>query len=119
MPTKITLKNSITNTSLQIGDIAYYVPSVTTQSSNNSSIKSSSSDPQPIGKITKINDGSIHVDTTAPYNFQVGDFLMFSKDKRVNNTSLLGYYADVTLSNNSTDKAELFSLGSEVTQSSK
>ena len=32
------------------------------------------------GKIIKINDGSIHVDTTAPYGFQVGDFLMFSKN---------------------------------------
>tara|TARA_R100000234_G_scaffold2408_1_gene2068 strand:- start:2670 stop:3029 length:360 start_codon:yes stop_codon:yes gene_type:complete len=119
MATKITIANTIINTSLQVGDIAYYVPSVTTQSSNNVSIKSSSSDPEPIGKIIKINDGSIHVDTTAPYSFQVGDFLMFSKDKRVNNTSLLGYYADVTLSNNSTEEAELFSLGSEITQSSK
>ena len=44
---------------------------------------------------------------------------MFSKDPIVNNSSLLGYYAEVKLSNDSTEKAELFALGSEITQSSK
>ena len=44
---------------------------------------------------------------------------MFSKNKEVNNNSLLGYYAEVKLINNSTDKIELFTLGSEVTESSK
>ena len=39
---------------------------------------------------------------------------MFSKDKSVNNTSLLGYYAEVKLNNNSENKAELFVLSSEV-----
>ena len=118
MATKITLANTIQNTSLQVGDVAYYVPNVVNESSNNASIKNSSNDPIELGKITKINDGSIHVDTIVT-NFQVGDFLMFSKNKLANNTSLLGYYADVKLVNNSTDKAELFSLGSEVLPSSK
>ena len=36
-----------------------------------------------------------------------------------NDTSLLGYYAEVKLSNNSTEKAELFALNSEITASSK
>jgi len=31
----------------------------------------------------------------------------------------LGYYADVKLENNSKVKAEIFSIGSEVTESSK
>ena len=118
MATKITLANTIQNTSLQVGDVAYYVPNVVNESSNNASIKNSSNDPIELGKITKINDGAIHVDTIVT-NFQVGDFLMFSKNKLANNTGLLGYYADVKLVNNSTDKAELFSLGSEVLPSSK
>ncbi len=118
MATKITLANTIQNTSLQVGDVAYYVPNVVNESSNNASIKNSSNDPIELGKITKINDGSIHVDTIVT-NFQIGDFVMFSKNKLANNASLLGYYADVKLVNNSTDKAELFSLGSEVLPSSK
>ena len=44
---------------------------------------------------------------------------MFSKNKSVNNTSLTGYFAEVKLSNNSTDAAELFAINSEVIPSSK
>ena len=47
------------------------------------------------------------------------DFIMFQKDRRVNNTSLLGYYADVKFENNSRTKAEMFSISSEITESSK
>ena len=47
------------------------------------------------------------------------DFIMFQKDRTVNNTSLLGYYAEIKLRNNSTERAELFALSSEVSPSSK
>ncbi len=33
---------------------------------------------------------------------------MFSKNKSVNNSSLLGYYAEIILVNNSNEKAEMF-----------
>jgi hypothetical protein len=47
-------------------------------------------------------------------------FLMYSKDKRVNNSSLNGYYAEVTLRNNDIDnRSEIFAISSEVSQSSK
>ena len=46
-------------------------------------------------------------------------FVMFSKDNKVNLTSLVGYYAKARFENNSKDKAELFAVGSEVVQSSK
>ena len=48
-----------------------------------------------------------------------GSFVMFSKDKTANNTSLVGYYADVKLVNDSIEDAELFMLASEITVSSK
>jgi len=44
---------------------------------------------------------------------------MFSKDNRANTSSLVGYYAEVSLENNSKNKVELFAVGSEVSQSSK
>lgn len=44
---------------------------------------------------------------------------MFSKNTAVNNSSLLGYYAEVKLTNSRTDKIELFSIGAEVVESSK
>tara|TARA_X000001382_G_scaffold128955_1_gene119827 strand:+ start:73 stop:1071 length:999 start_codon:yes stop_codon:yes gene_type:complete len=46
-------------------------------------------------------------------------YYFFVKDTSVNTSGLLGYYAEVKLANNSTSKAELFSIGSEVFQSSK
>ena len=47
------------------------------------------------------------------------DFIMFQKNNQVNVSSLNGYYAQARLENASSNKAELFSLGSEVTMSSK
>ena len=48
-----------------------------------------------------------------------GSFIMFGKDKKVNTSSLLGYYAEIKFVNDSTDKIELFSVGSAVAESSK
>ena len=48
-----------------------------------------------------------------------GDYISFSKSRVVNNSDLLGYYASVKLVNNSKIKAELFSVGSEITENSK
>lgn len=58
------------------------------------------------------NDVTLPVHSNNPYYF-------FVKDTSVNTSGLLGYYADVKLSNNSLTKAELFSIGSEVFESSK
>ena len=44
---------------------------------------------------------------------------MFEKDKRVNSSSLIGYYADVELINTSNGKIELFSLAAGVSENSK
>ena len=46
-------------------------------------------------------------------------FIMFSKNKAVNSAGLKGYYAELEFVNNSNKKIELFSVGSEVVQSSK
>tara|TARA_R100000995_G_scaffold84668_2_gene64185 strand:+ start:217 stop:543 length:327 start_codon:yes stop_codon:yes gene_type:complete len=108
MAEKITFTRNIQNISLQVGDIAYYV--TPDPSGYNSG-------PEIIGKISAIGKNFIIVPTDP--GITADDFIMFSKDKAVNNSSLLGYYAEVKLSNDSTDKVELFSIGSEVTQSSK
>ena len=44
---------------------------------------------------------------------------MFRKNENVNNTSLIGYYAEVKLRNDSPEEAELFALSSEIVESSK
>jgi len=47
------------------------------------------------------------------------DFIMFSKDNKVNLSSLLGYYAKAQFRNNSTTEAELFAVGADFVESSK
>ena len=48
-----------------------------------------------------------------------GSFIMFSKDNKVNLSSILGYYASVEFRNSSQEKAELFTLSAIVEESSK
>jgi hypothetical protein len=44
---------------------------------------------------------------------------MFSKNNNVNLSDLIGYYAKVKFINNSKEKAELFTVASELVESSK
>ena len=48
----------------------------------------------------------------------VNDFIMFSKYSQTDG-DVSGYYAEATFKNNSLEKAELFSIGSEITINSK
>ena len=49
----------------------------------------------------------------------VDDFIMFSKDNKVNLSSLLGYYSKVQFRNNSTSEGEMFAVGADFVESSK
>ena len=53
-------------------------------------------------------------------NIDVNDyFLFFSKDSSVNISRVKGYHANVTMINDSSKKAELFTVGAEIQKSSK
>ena len=101
------------NTSLQNGDSAFY------QQINNNDPISTADNPIYIGTITDVGETYIKVESSLdPAN--ITGFLMFSKNKLINNSSLNGYYADVTFRNNDVNnKAEIFAINSEVSQSSK
>ena len=111
------------NSSLQVGDTIYYVPTPPNPTPYDIG---SLSNIQEYGVLTAITDitllGSagfkltIDSSLTSPI---ISNYLMFAKEKKINTTSLLGYYADIKFINNSRDKAELFSVGSEITESSK
>lgn len=103
----ITFPNPL-NTSVQIGDTTYYTNDV-----NGVDIKV-------IGTITEI--GSKYIITeiestqTRPL---LTSFILFSKTASVNTSGLKGYYANMQYKNDSLEYAELFSVGSEVFESSK
>ena len=49
----------------------------------------------------------------------VNDFIFFVKDDAVEKSSIPGYYASITMKNNTTKKAELYMGSCEVAESSK
>lgn len=122
MPTiTVTFTNEL-NESVQLGDVLYYVnPASETMQGTPSPILNSNTVVE-VGAITAINyatniiTANIANSTALPTGTS---FFLFSKDNRANMASLLGYYAEVEMSNNSTIKAELFSVGSEIFESSK
>ena len=96
------------NVSVQIGDVAYY----TNDAKGTVLVK--------MGAITAITVDSftcnIDAFTIRPL---VTSFILFTKDNKANLTSVLGYFANVQFRNDSQDYAELFSVGSEIVESSK
>ena len=112
------------NISAQIGDIVYYTPA----SPQGGFIQGALANTIMLGPIIEIKylangttsvkvayDNSI---TSLPPS-KDKPFYSFAKDKRANTSSMLGYYASVKFVNDSTDKVELFAVGSEVSESSK
>jgi hypothetical protein len=124
--------NHALNDSLQEGDSVYYCPNQSLGGFDTvDNINLPFTGIVRIGNCTLINQDTntitILVDATIPLSAQqsiangigIGDFVMFSKNTEVNLSSLLGYYAEVTFSNNSPDKSELFAVSTEFSESSK
>ena len=119
MPATITLTFANTlNTSVQIGDTAYYLDSQIASGGFNTGLHT---DIVEIGIITAINQGT---NTITVGNAIIGSvsgtpFILFSKDNKANLSSILGYYAEVKFKNTSTTTSELFSVGVDTFESSK
>ena len=120
--------NSPVNVSTQVGDIVYLSVTSPVGASSTAYQVGNPSDIVEVGPILGItNTASGHaleVITNLPVASLSGSqlqsaFFLIGKDNRVNATSLLGYYADVKFVNDSREKIELFSVGSEVSESSK
>jgi len=103
------------NQSLQVGDMVYYTPTSTVGGFSTGGVKIQ------MGTVVTIPSQFVITCNIDDNTDRPGatDFIFFSKDNTANASSLLGYYMDVTLENNSRSKAELFSVGSEFSQSSK
>ena len=94
------------NTSLQPGDIVFFL--------KNDNI-------QELGECISIASDrlSIVVDVspTTPRPV-IGDYFMFAKNNVINSNGVLGYNANVKMTNNSTDFTELYAVNSEINISS-
>jgi len=112
--------NHTINVSVSIGDLAYYMN--TNQGSGVPNAHGSQSDIEPMGAITAIDRVNNTITCDIPANTTrptTSSFILFSKDNRANMSSLAGYYAEVKMENNDYENVELFSVGSEIVESSK
>jgi hypothetical protein len=101
---QITLNLTAHNsTSLQQGDIVYYL--------------GTDSNKKRIGPLTSKTPTTITCDTDTNSDLTqltASSYLFFGKDNIVNSSGIIGYYAEVNLSNNSQQEAELFAVNSEI-----
>tara|TARA_X000001382_G_scaffold65291_1_gene45252 strand:- start:47 stop:364 length:318 start_codon:yes stop_codon:yes gene_type:complete len=102
----ITMTFPHVNDSVQVNDIVYY------QKTN--------------GTIVKMGECTAVTDTTVSCNIgglvirpTSSDFILFSKNNLGNTSALRGYYAEVVMSNDEETQCELYTVGSEVFESSK
>ena len=125
------------NVSVQVGDIAYFAntienplePNIIWAAGTTPHWEANQGDIIIIGIIKTIQqwDGTqsviscdMSVNNLNVYGIPPnGAFIMFSKDNKVNLSSILGYYASIKLVNDSKGKAELFSVGADAFISSK
>mgnify|MGYP000097043941 CR=1 FL=1 len=95
----------------QVGDLIHYAVD------NGNGVLSNT---EQVGEITGFTQsGYINVSADGGITIPTNAFILFSKPIKINESSVKGYYADVTLKNSSTKRAELFALSSETTPSSK
>ena len=108
-------------TGIQVGDTAYYVDTSNIATTGGFSTTSSLNNIIEIGVVSGFS-GTYNIEVTVTNAITLpttNDYIFFSKDNEVNSSSLLGYYAKVTFTNDSTTEAELFSIGCVVGESSK
>ena len=108
------------NVSVQVGDLAWYVPTNLQGAQGNQYQTNDIDNIVLIGPITNINGDILTIDQpSGQVPPSASDFIMFSKDNRANISGVLGYYAQVKFINDSKQKVELFAVGSEIFESSK
>jgi len=110
------------NASLQVGD-GILVSRASQNQDLGLTINYTLSPPTLIGLVKNISSVGITIvfnnSVDGPCAPETGDYLMFMKDKKINTSGLKGYYLEAKFVNDSYTHAELFSVGTEVTESSK
>ena len=95
------------NVSLQAGDIAYYVE-VNDNLVGGFQVNQGTNTPIEIGPIVAVVATQFTVENESTNEEpSAGDFILFSKNRNVNEASIVGYFAEIEFKNNSKD---LYSL---------
>mgnify|MGYP003132651155 CR=1 FL=1 len=131
MPTVTLDFDNPINASCQVGDIAYFVNTSSSEKAGheNSGFTINSDAVQELGSIRAITTQSgsstfldriiVYTTTAAGWSGTQSRFIFFSKDNKANLSSPLGYFASIKISNNSTEAAELHAINLDYFESSK
>ena len=95
------------NVSLQVGDIVYYHDGTLNQMGECAAIDR-------LNKTITVATPAITVNPPV-----IGDFVLFAKDGVINKSGIVGYYANIVLTNTNSSKKELFAVNSEAFISSE
>ena len=145
----LTFNDGLPNTSLRVGDLIYFVqnPSENWEASGfTTGDENGVSTNILVGTLAEIKRLAVEdpldtLQTEIPYNFKLyikpsssyigqvslgngmnpngGDYVFFMKNNLVEQSSILGYYNSITLTNNSKKRAELFAVSCNIDESSK
>tara|TARA_R100000278_G_C5390482_1_gene135870 strand:+ start:190 stop:516 length:327 start_codon:yes stop_codon:yes gene_type:complete len=103
----LTFANPIQD-SLQVNDMVYYQN------------PEAGSTPVQMGLCTAVTNNSLTCNISGTLPRPDGqDFILFSKDNQGNTSALRGYFANVEMRNDDTSQCELYTVGTEVFESSK
>lgn len=115
----------VLNRSLQVGDTIWYVAPSSAGGYN----IADTNDVKKLGTVEFVSDQyrqpevkvSVYTSSSPPVMPLIDEntFIMFSKNNKANLSDLTGYFAETKFTNNSTEKVEIFSIGSEISESSK
>tara|TARA_B110000003_G_C16471735_1_gene465947 strand:+ start:142 stop:501 length:360 start_codon:yes stop_codon:yes gene_type:complete len=107
------------NESVSVNDTAYYLPTTSAGAPNAHGPQTDIVEMGTITAMDRVNNTitcNIGTYVARPVN---DSFILFSKDNRANMSSLAGYYAEVKMENTDNTSVELYSVGSEIVESSK
>ena len=126
MPVSLTFSHTL-NVSIQPGDTIYYSVLDTNNGPQSGVNLQSSLMTKPIkyGVVMSVNHNTKTVvvnntvGVTNPHLMGANVHVFFSKDRRVNHSGIIGYFAECELKNYSTKAAEIFVVGTDYVESSK
>jgi hypothetical protein len=125
MATRVLKLQDKLNVSLQKGDVVYYCRTAQAQAGKNHPNATSNTKPKKLGTVTDVRRNIDEVDVNVPNsslfpNLNLNNkYLLFSKDRRVNHSGVVGYFMEVEYRNYTTLKSEIFATATSYTDSSR
>ena len=113
--------NDPLNVSVQPGDVIYQCRTVNRQAGRNHFSYGTNTKPGRYGVVKTVDHVDFKIDVNAEQSVVLDQtrYISFSKDKRVNTSGIIGYFAEVEFRNYTTLPAEIFATAVDYVESSK